>query len=65
VCKAFDYGTSAQRELMVAAVVPVITEWGVHPQGRYVVCKALDCGTSAQRELMHGGSSCPKGHRMG
>ena len=52
VCKAFDYGTSDQRELMVAAVVPRVTEWGDHPQGRMVVSKAFDYGTSAQRELM-------------
>jgi hypothetical protein len=52
VCKAFDYGTAEQRELMVAAVVPMLTEWSVHPQGRLVVRKAFDYGTAEQRELM-------------
>jgi len=52
VPKTFDYGTLEQRESMVAAIVPLVTEWGVHPQGCDVVGKAFDYGTAEQRESM-------------
>jgi hypothetical protein len=56
----------SRRELMVAAAVPVITEWGVRPQGLEAVCKAFDYGTSDQRELMAAAAVVSMiTHRMG
>ena len=41
-----------RRESMVATVVPLVAEWGIHPQGNEVVGKAFGHGTVAQRKSM-------------
>ena len=50
--KALQSKDIVQHGPAVDKVVPLITELGVHPQGRMIVCKAFDFGSAEQRESM-------------